>query len=184
MWTRTRMQRSKRPGTPISVKFNNGTSVHPMRRAAAAGNSETRSGVTVKSADATSSGTKPLRSTISRSRRSVASRTSAGSSRATVVAPRIPRTLMAVRSGFRARAAFRRRRSGVGVRDDAPQRRELAFRRGAHRAGGELPERDRSEAQANQRDDRMLHDLEHPAPLPVSPFGPRDFHQRHVAAHG
>ena len=123
------MQRSKRPGTPISVKFNSGTSVQPIRRAAAAGNSETRSGVTVNSADATSSGTKPLRSTISRSRRSVASRISAGSSRATVVAPRMPRRIM--RGSPRRRPRPRPRR----FRDDAAQGGELAVGRRTHGAG-------------------------------------------------
>ena len=129
--------------------------------------------MTVKSAEATSSGTKPLRSTISRSSRSVASRISAGSSRATVVAPRIPRTITR-----RPRAGS----SGASL-DDAVQGGDARGRwRGGPRRAASSPSEIGPKRSRDQRHDRMLDDLEHPAHLPVAAFVDRDVDERDVAA--
>src|SRR2546425_12662446 len=83
-------------GTAISWPQSRGTSPHPKRLAAAAGNSAVRSGVVVNQTAAMS----PVESAVSRagsaSRSLVASTIAASLSPSVVVAPRIPRTAILV----------------------------------------------------------------------------------------
>lgn len=94
----TRTARGNRFGTGISVLQMSGTRSMPSSRAASAGKVETRSGVVVKKIEAISSNVStPFASSISRRSSRVASSTSSGSSRSTVVAPRIPRNQRSMR---------------------------------------------------------------------------------------
>src|SRR3954453_3777870 len=82
------MTRGSEPGTGISQAQSSGTALKPMLRAATAGNSASRSSVSVKMQLTTSSGSRSLRFMISRRSHSVAPRMASGSLRSTVVAPR------------------------------------------------------------------------------------------------
>src|SRR3954447_13318594 len=76
------------PGTGTSRAHSSGTRSKPSLRAATAGNSASRSFVSVKMQLTTSAGPNPLRCMISRISASVASRIASASLRSTVVAPR------------------------------------------------------------------------------------------------
>src|SRR5207302_2303452 len=92
----TRMQRGRLrgfdAGTPISWAHIKGTSPQPSCRAAAAGNSDVRSGVVVNQAAAMSSGWIVFSCAIRASNSVVAWMIAASLSSSVVVAPRIPRT--------------------------------------------------------------------------------------------
>src|SRR6266480_4382806 len=79
-------------GTAISWAHSRGTSPQPRWRAAAAGNSDVRSGVVVNQAAARSPGSNVFSRAISASNSMVASTIAASLSSSVVVAPRIPRT--------------------------------------------------------------------------------------------
>src|SRR5665213_2337419 len=162
------MQRVNAPGTATSVKFSNGTRVQPMRRAAKAGNCETRSGVSVNSADATSSERISFSVTISRKSRSVAASKSVASSRSTVIAPH----------SF---VFFFRRFGFIG---DHAQRRYFARGGVANLARRERAQSDRSEPQPRQTNDGMTKFFEHAPDLPVAPFVDRHVDARCVAPRG
>src|ERR1700726_1393387 len=83
-------------GTAISWAHRSGTSPQPNRRAAAAGNSEVRSGVVVNQAAAISSGSSAFSRAICPSNSVVASTIAASLSSSVVVAPRLPRTAILV----------------------------------------------------------------------------------------
>ena len=76
------------PGTPISCAHISGTRLSPMRRAATAGNSASRSGVSVNRQETRSPVSSPLRPSSSCISASVASRMASASLAATVLAPR------------------------------------------------------------------------------------------------
>jgi hypothetical protein len=76
------------PGTGTSRAQSSGTRSKPSLRAATAGNSASRSFVSVKMQLTTSGGPMSLRSMISRMSDSVAARMASASLRSTVVAPR------------------------------------------------------------------------------------------------
>src|SRR4051794_11586939 len=83
-----RTTRGIEPGTSISWAHSSGTWPKPSRRAATAGNSASRSGVSVKIALTTRSGVSSLRVRISRTSSSVAARIASRSFFSTVAAPR------------------------------------------------------------------------------------------------
>src|SRR3954454_12620563 len=85
---RTRITRGSAPGTGISRAHSSGTMSKPRRRAATAGNSASRSSVSVKMQLTTRSGARSLRFMISRMSHSVAPTIASASLRSTVVAPR------------------------------------------------------------------------------------------------
>ena len=62
--------------------------------------------------------------------------------------------------------------------------RELAVRGGTHGARRQLAQRDRPEAQPDERDDGVLDHLEHPAHLPVAAFVQCDVDERNVTPDG
>src|SRR4051794_6740252 len=84
----TRMTRGSEPGTGISRAHSSGTPSKPSRRAATAGNSASRSSVSVKMHETTTSGVRSLRFMISRMSHSVAPTIASASLRSTVEAPR------------------------------------------------------------------------------------------------
>src|SRR3972149_5315867 len=86
----TRRHRERDPGTSISCPHISGTVVHPISRAATAGNSAFRSRVVVNKTQAMSSGWRPFASTICFSNSCVAASMCSLSFCATVVAPRMP----------------------------------------------------------------------------------------------
>ncbi len=91
----TRTHRASEPGTGISRPHSSGTSSQPARdRTAIAGNSASRSSVTVKIAQESSSGRSPFAATRTERSSRVASVIDAESFRETVVAPRTPRVNM------------------------------------------------------------------------------------------
>src|SRR5947209_5522996 len=83
-------------GTAISWAHSNGTSPQPNRRAAAAGNSEVRSGVVVNQAAAIWSACGAFWRAICAGSSVVASTIAVSLSSSVVVAPRIPRTAILV----------------------------------------------------------------------------------------
>src|SRR2546425_8840107 len=84
-------------GTAISWPQSRGTSPHPKRRAAAAGNSAVRSGVVVNQTAAMSPALSAFSRAICASSSVVASTIAVSLSSSVVVAPRIPRTAILVR---------------------------------------------------------------------------------------
>src|SRR5919108_2685255 len=118
---RTRMTLAIAPGTAISWAHISGTRLSPMRRAATAGNSASRSGVSVKMQLTRSPVSSPLRPISSCISVSVAARIASGSFAATVFAPRNPTKRMRARLCQPGRSVFpdlvslRRRRSSKWV---------------------------------------------------------------------
>ena len=94
------------PGTGISWAHSSGTALSPIRRAAAAGNSASRSGVSVKMQLTRSPAPSSLRSSSSCISASVASRIASAALAATVLAP--------LSATSRMRAAFWQRGPGRG----------------------------------------------------------------------
>ena len=84
----TRITNGIEPGTPISWAHISGTLLRPMRRAATAGNSASRSGVIVNRHDTRSPVSSPLRPSSSCISASVASRIASGVLSGTLLAPR------------------------------------------------------------------------------------------------
>src|SRR6266487_50253 len=94
------MQLPRLAGTGISRVHIKAVSFQPILRAANAGNSASRSSVTVKIALAMSSISSSLCRTNNSNNSVVAARISSRSLRSTVVAPRIPRQYIAITSPF------------------------------------------------------------------------------------
>src|SRR4051794_33922341 len=90
----TRMTRGSEPGTGTSRAHISGTWPKPSWRAATAGNSASRSSVSVNRQLTTSSGTSSLRFMISRISHSVAPRMASAVLRSTVIAPRRAKSLI------------------------------------------------------------------------------------------
>ena len=90
------MTRGSEPGTGISRAHSSGTRLRPIRRAATAGNSASRSWVRVKMQLTRASGSSRLRASISPISSSVACRIASASLASTVVAPRTAIILIGV----------------------------------------------------------------------------------------
>src|SRR3954447_8393119 len=144
------MTRASEPGTLTSRAHSSGTWLRPIRRAATAGNSASRSSVSVKMQDTRSSVARPLRSSSVRMTASVAVRIASASLPSTLLAPRSAMSRMDDRESARA----------------LPQ--PLDLRRGQLPvpAGLELAEPQRPERDPLERDDRVPDGLEHPPDLP------------------
>src|SRR5436305_481020 len=100
-----RITRGNAPGTGISRAHSSGTWLSPIRRAATAGNSASRSSVQVKMQLTRSSGASLLRSSTALTNSSVASTMAVASFSSTVVAPLRARSLTASHSDGAARRA-------------------------------------------------------------------------------
>src|ERR1044071_1311949 len=149
----TRMTRGSAPGTGISREHSSGTRLSPMRRAATAGNSASRSGVSVKMQLTIESPSRRLRSSSSCMSSSVAWRIGSDSLASTVVAPRraIKRICGTLAAG-------------------APQFLDLRRREPPVLALLELPQPQWPEAHALERDHRMPDRLEHSPHLALAPL--------------
>src|SRR3954454_22796486 len=155
----TRMTRGIEPGTGTSRAHSNGTPEKPMLRAATAGNSASRSSVSVKMQLTTSLGCRSLRLRISRSSHSVAPRIAWASLRSTDEAPRRAKSRIT-----EATLAGQGRFAAPG----APQGLDLGRLQAPVGALGEVVETQRTEAHALQRADAVADGLAHPLDLVVA----------------
>ena len=140
--------RGSEPGTGTSRAHSSGTCEKPMLRAATAGNSASRSSVSVKMQLTTSEGCRSLSLRISRSSHSVAPRIAWASLRSTDEAPRRAKSRM---SGDPMRP--------VGL----AQPLDLGGLQAPVRALGQVVEAQRAEADALERADAMADGLAHRA---------------------
>src|SRR5829696_2559624 len=162
------MTRSSAPGTGISRAHSSGTRLSPIRRAATAGYSASRSSVSVKMQLTRSSADSPLRLSSSRMRSSVASRIASASLSCTVVAPRsaISRIEREVVSApLAARAA------------GAAQALDLGRGQAAVLARLQALESKRAEGHPFERGDGVADGVEHPPHLTLAPLVDRDLDQ-------
>src|ERR1700729_574324 len=171
------------PGTGISVAHISGTAWKPSLRAASAGNSAVRSGVTVNSTLITSSGARSLRLITAVTRSAVHSRMASLSSASTWMAPRMALTVTCSTpydltsrlqcspcSPPRARGRWLQADGGVEFAD-------LLGGEVSGAAGGEVPELDRPDRHPHQAADRMADLDQHPADDPIAPLVQRDLDQ-------
>src|ERR1044072_6098411 len=154
----TRMTRGIEPGTGTSRAHSSGTCEKPMLRAATAGNSASRSSVSVKMQLTTSEGCKSLRLRISRSSHSVAPRIAPASLRSTDEAPR------------KAKSRMDETLLNAGLAQPFDLRRSQA----SMRALGQVVEAQRPEPHAFERPDAMADALAHALDLVVAAFADRD----------
>src|SRR4051812_20533415 len=161
------MTRGSEPGTATSRAQSSGTALKPMLRAAAAGNSASRSLVSVKMQLTASSGRRPLRSRISCINDSVAPRIASASFASTVVAPR---------SANRRIGAHHASRRAQGSRLARREQPRLPLR--------QATELQRAERDAPQRQHAMADGLAHPLDLALAPLADRQLeHGRAHLAH-
>src|SRR3954452_21607749 len=160
----TRITRGSEPGTSTSRVHSSGTELKPILRAATAGNSASRSSVSVKMQLTASSGRSALRSRISSISDSVAPRMAWASLASTVVAPRRANRRMG------AHHASRRLQCSDLGRLQAPG---LALL--------QAPELERPEPHAPQRDDAVADRLAHAPDLALSALADRQL--QHARAH-
>src|SRR5215470_8836796 len=151
----SRTTRGMAPGTAISAAQISGTAWKPILRAASAGNSAVRSGVTVNSTLITSSVVRSLRLMTAVTSSAVPSRMASRSTASSWMAPRIARTGN-VLSSSRVRTSRLQADGGVQVAD---------FRRRKVSGGArpQVAELDRSNGDTDQAADRMADFGEHPA---------------------
>src|SRR5215217_8702308 len=154
------MTRSSAPGTGISRAHSSGTRLSPIRRAATAGNSASRSCVSVKMQDTRSSAPSPLRSRIACISSSVAVRIASPSLSVTVVAPRSA----IIRMG------------GALSTSGLAEPLHLDAREPAMGALLEPAQPQRAEGDALEVDHRVPHRLEHAAHLALAALVDRDLH--------
>src|SRR4051812_31562853 len=162
-----RITRGSAPGTGISLAHSSGTALNPMLRAATAGNSASRSSVSVKMQLTTLEASSSLRLRISRSSHSVAPRIAWGSFWSTVVAPR----RACSRMGAASYGGLRRPRLRLPPRHS--QRLDLRLGQAAIGTGLEAAEAQRPERDALERGHRMADRLAHPAHLALAPLAQR-----------
>src|SRR5919197_6741495 len=146
----TRMTRGSEPGTGISRAHNSGTALSPIRRAATAGNSASRSAVSVKMQLTRSSAASELRASTSCISSSVAWRIASALLSSTVVAPR---------------SAISRIERGI---ESTAQPLDLGGAEPAVLAWLEPTEAQRAEGDALELEDRMADRLAHAADLPLA----------------
>src|ERR1043166_5155748 len=158
------MTRGSDPGTSTSRAHSSGTELNPILRAAPAGNSASRSFVSVKMQLTASSGRSALRSRISSISDSVAPRIDSASLASTVVAPRRANRRMGAHHASR-------RLQGPDL--GCLQRPRLALL--------QPPELERAEAHAAQRQGTMADGLAHPPDLALSSLVDRQL--QHAGAH-
>src|SRR3954454_5319940 len=149
----TRMTRGSEPGTSTSRAHSSGTELKPILRAATAGNSASRSSVSVKMQLTASSGRSALRSRISSISDSVAPRMASASLASTVVAPRRANRRMGAHHASR-------RLQGPDLGGLEPPRLPLL----------EPPELERPEAHAPQRQHAVADGFAHPLDLAFAPL--------------
>src|SRR5579875_18826 len=183
----SRTTRAMAPGTAISVAQISGTSWKPILRAASAGNSAVRSGVTVNSTLITSSVVRSLRLITAVTSSAVPSRIASRSSASTWIAPRIARTatcqLLPLRCSrlpashvlrtWRASYAPYASQADGGVQVADFPRREVACR-----ARPQVAQLDRPHRGTNQAAHRMPDLGEHPPDDVLAALMEGDLHER------
>src|SRR3954447_2012550 len=165
---RMRMTRGSEPGTGSSRAHSSGTLLRPMLRAATAGNSASRSSVSVKMQLTRSGTSSALRSSSSRINSPVAARIGSDSLTSTVVAPRsaMSRIGRGIQSAPRAAGPAR-----------AAQPFDLRRGEAAMLARREPLEPERPEGDALELGDRVPDRVAHAPHLPLAPLVDRDLEQ-------